>query len=68
MVRKAVNGGASLSLTDLGVESGAHWRGYADIVKSSGEQALWGVFDQWFSESKPTSNLSLIYDPAPNLV
>ena len=64
MVRKAMNGASALESTTLGEESGAHWRGYSRIVKTDGEQALWAVFDEWFSVRHPYDRDDLIYDPA----
>lgn len=65
MVRKAVQGGAALQLTDLPEASGAHWRGYSRLVQGGGEETLFGVFDDYFYVEDPTADPSLIFDPAP---
>lgn len=65
MVKKAVNGATALNFTNLPFHSGAHWRGYADIVKTSGGEALKEVFYKYFWCQDPTVEEELIFDPAP---
>jgi glycosyltransferase involved in cell wall biosynthesis len=64
-VAKALQGGAALKLTDLPESSGAHWRQYAQIAETHGDDALAAVFDQWFHSDDPRADDTLIYDPAP---
>lgn len=64
-VRKARNGAAAYAATDLPPDIGAHWRGYGSILESHGPEALGDVFRQWFWSSSPSSDPSLIFDPAP---
>ena len=62
-VNKAVQGGEALALTDLPYEMGQHWRGYSEIYKTSGEEALKDVFLEWFYQSDPETEEGLIFDP-----
>ena len=64
-VAKARQGGAALKLTDLPESSGAHWRQYAQIAETHGDEALEGVFYEWFHSDDPRADDTLIYDPAP---
>ena len=44
---------------------GAHWRQYGDILEASGEDAVAGIFWEWFYSEDPKSDATLIYDPCP---
>lgn len=66
MVRKALQGEAALALTDLSQDIGAHWRGYARIHRTMGEQALMDVYREHFWFSAPWES-DMILDPAPYL-
>lgn len=65
-VRKALQGARALSLTDLPQDTGAHWRGYARIHESLGEQALLDVYREHFWFSAPWES-AMVEDPAPYL-
>lgn len=62
-VRKARNGAQAYAATDLPADVGAHWRQYGDLLEANGEQALEGVFKDWFYSEDPTVDPTLIYDP-----
>jgi glycosyltransferase involved in cell wall biosynthesis len=64
-VRKARNGAEAYAATDLPVTAGAHWRGYGQILKDSGEEALADVFREWFWIAEPEGREDVIFDPAP---
>lgn len=64
-VRKARNGAAAYAATDLPITEGAHWRQYGALLDAHGEDALEGVFRQWFWIRDPRQDRTLIFDPAP---
>lgn len=61
-VDKAVVGALALDLTDLPFETGQHWRQYAEIAKTQGDEALKDVFRKWFWTSDPVKE-GLVFDP-----
>lgn len=64
-VRKARNGAAAYAATDLPETTGAHWRAYGRILDEHGEDALVGVYREWFHLDDPARLDDVIYDPAP---
>ena len=64
-VRKVRNGAAAYAATDLPDDRGAHWRQYGALLEAHGETAIGEVFRQWFWSPDPTSDPTLIFDPAP---
>lgn len=65
-VRKARNGAAAYSHTNLPQQEGAHWRAYGEILDRFGEDGLAEVFRGHFWFFSPTDS-GLIHDPAPYL-
>lgn len=64
--RKARNGAAAYAATTLDESAGAHWRGYGQILKDCGEEALINdVYLKWFHAQRPRMQPELILDPAP---
>lgn len=63
-VRKGVNGGQALALTDLPESSGMHWRGYRAIAEAHGTEALEQVYRDYFWFLVPWEH-GMICDPAP---
>lgn len=61
-VRKVRNGGAAVKAANLPPESGAHWRGYHDVLEAAGEDACAEIFRTWFWQP---DGRGLIYDPVP---
>ena len=66
-IRKARNGAAAYAATDLPETVGAHWRAYGRILDESGEEALAGVYREWFHLPDPQNTAGVIFDPAPCL-
>lgn len=64
-VRKAMNGAAAYGATDLPEDVGRHWREYGRIAVEHGPEELEAVFRRWFWVYDPTSDATLVYDPAP---
>jgi glycosyltransferase involved in cell wall biosynthesis len=65
-IKKVRNGAAAYAASDLPEWEGAHWRGYGKILEERGPDVLVEeVFCQWFYVEDPTTDPSLIYDPAP---
>lgn len=64
MVKKVRNGAAAYAATDLPSYTGAHWRGYGQILAEKGEKAIHDIFYRWFYSENPEKD-GLIYDPAP---
>jgi hypothetical protein len=60
-VKKIRNGERAYALTDLPVDTGAHWR----MWNGQPDDALRGHFDTWFWSSDPYADDTLIFDPAP---
>lgn len=65
-VRKALNGAEAYRLTDLSHELGAHWRGYGDIYRHHGREALEQVYRDHFWYLSPMDS-KMVRDPAPYL-
>lgn len=65
MIAKALKGAAGLGLTDLPESTGQHWRDYARLVQTHGDQTLADVFTGHFYSDNPHADPSLIFDPAP---
>lgn len=63
MIRKAHNGAAAYAATDLPEHEGKHWRDYGALADAHGDEALAGVFAQWFWTSDPGQDPMLIFDP-----
>lgn len=63
-VRKARNGAAALTQTDLPDGVGAHWRSYGALLDRFGEDTLGDVFREHFWHLSPTDS-GLVLDPAP---
>lgn len=63
-VRKGVNGGMALALTDLPESTGMHWRGYQAIAKAHGPETLEQVYRDHFWFLVPWEQ-GMIRDPAP---
>lgn len=64
-IRKARNGAEAYRATDLPATFGAHWREWGDLLDAQGEDALGGVFEQWYFSAHPRADRSLIFDPCP---
>jgi glycosyltransferase involved in cell wall biosynthesis len=62
--RKARNGAQAYAATDLGVDVGAHWRQYGELLERHGEDALREVWERWYWFLSPTDG-HLVHDPAP---
>lgn len=62
-IRKVRNGSAAYAATDLPPNVGAHWREYGAILDSQGEDAVAGIFREWFWSADPANDPGLIYDP-----
>lgn len=63
--RKAINGAAAYSATDLPVNMGGHWRQYGEQIKKWGDEVVRKeVFEKYFWFFSPTES-GLINDPAP---
>lgn len=65
-IRKARNGAAALSRTDLPEGVGAHWRSYGSLLDRFGEETLADVYREHFWHLSPTDS-GLVHDPAPYL-
>ncbi len=65
MARKARNGAEAYAATDLPEDAGAHWRAYHQLMVAHGDEAIHDVFRMWFWTADPTTDPTLIYDPAP---
>lgn len=64
-VRKAKQGAAALRLTDRPESVGKHWRDYAALAESQGDDVLAGVFTEHFYSADPHARPDMIFDPAP---
>lgn len=64
-VSKARNGAAAYAATDLPEDLGKHWRDYGALLESQGEEALAGVFRDYFWSANPAGDRTLLYDPCP---
>jgi hypothetical protein len=62
-VRKAVNGGRAYAATDLGEDTGRHWRDYGRLVEEHGEDAARGFYREHFFYADPVAS-EMVYDPA----
>jgi hypothetical protein len=62
--RKARNGAQAYAATDLGVDVGAHWRQYGELLERHGVDALREVWERWYWFLSPTDG-HLVHDPAP---
>lgn len=64
-MRKARNGEEAYAATDLSPDFGAHWRGYATILRNYGEDVLRrDVFEKYFWFLSPVDE-GMVWDPAP---
>lgn len=63
-ISKARIGAAAYAATDLPESRGAHWRQYGRLLETLGEEALAGVFREWFWSAQPETDATLVYDPA----
>lgn len=64
-VRKARNGNAALSATDLPRSTGEHWRLYGEHLQEHGEESLQAWFREHFYCEHPATHPGLVFDPAP---
>jgi len=65
-IKKIENGAAAYAATNLPPDVGSHWRGYGQILKNDGPDAIAGVFRDWFFEPEPENKQDeLILDPCP---
>lgn len=66
MIRKALNGAEAYAAAgdSLPYSMGQHWRDYANLVESQGEDALIEVFYTWFFSRDP-DNEGLVFSPCP---
>lgn len=67
-VQKVRNGSAAYAATNLPFDMGRHWREYGEHLDRDGEAAIREIFATWFHVSDPTSDPTLIWDPAPLMV
>lgn len=65
-VKKAVTGGRALGLTDLPVDVGAHWRGYAEMIDKHGPEAGYDWYHTHFYSTDPMAD-GLVYDQVRKL-
>lgn len=63
-VRKGMNGGKALELTDMDQDIGRHWRGYKAIGETYGTEALEQVYRDHFWYLIPWEQ-GMVRDPAP---
>jgi glycosyltransferase involved in cell wall biosynthesis len=65
MLRKVLAGGPAYEKTDLPLEVGGHWRGWYSIYKSSGAEAVKGIFMNHYYHPEPWQDNAIALDPAP---